>query len=70
MGLCSNIFGGAWSEITITHENMVFIIPKKMDLKEAAAFPIVFGTSHVAISHRAKLKKGEFLLIHGGKYNY
>ena len=30
-----------------------------------AAFPVVFGTSHVALWHRARLRAGETLVVHG-----
>lgn len=36
-----------------------------MSFVEAAAFPVAYGTSHVALSHRAKLKEGETLLVLG-----
>jgi NADPH2:quinone reductase len=31
----------------------------------AAAFPIAYGTSHLALKHRGRLKKGETLVVHG-----
>jgi NADPH2:quinone reductase len=36
-----------------------------MDFKTAAGFAVTYGTSHVALAHRGKLKAGETLLIHG-----
>ena len=36
-----------------------------MSFDEAAAFPVAYGTSHVALSHRARLAKGETLLVLG-----
>src|SRR3546814_9486771 len=36
-----------------------------MDYVAAAAFPIVYGTSHLALTHRVTLRKGEVLLVHG-----
>lgn len=34
-------------------------------LLSGAAFPVVFGTSHVALWHRARLQAGETLVVHG-----
>src|SRR3546814_12281446 len=36
-----------------------------MDYVAAAAFPIVYGTSHLALTHRVTLREGEVLLVHG-----
>jgi NADPH:quinone reductase len=38
-------------------------VPKGMSFEQAAAFPIVYPTSHAALVHRGRLKKGETLLI-------
>lgn len=40
-------------------------IPEGMTYEQAAGFPIVYGTSHVGLEHRANLKAGETLLVHG-----
>jgi NADPH2:quinone reductase len=40
-------------------------IPDSMSLPEAAAFPIAYGTSHLALAHRAQLQAGETLLVFG-----
>jgi len=40
-------------------------IPKGMSLAEAAAFQVAYGTSHVALDHRARLQPGETLLVLG-----
>ncbi|PJF21783.1 MAG: hypothetical protein CUN56_09300 [Phototrophicales bacterium] len=39
--------------------------PDNMDDVTAAAFPIAYGTSHVALKYRANLKVGETLLVYG-----
>jgi NADPH2:quinone reductase len=36
-----------------------------MDYAAAAGFPIAYGTSHLGLVHRAALKAGETLLVHG-----
>lgn len=41
------------------------VLPAAMPFAEAAAFQIAYGTSHVALSHRARLQPGETLLVLG-----
>ncbi len=57
-------FGG-YSEQVVTHENDVYVIPDSMDYVSAAAFPIVYGTSHVGLKYKLNLKVGETLLVNG-----
>jgi len=40
-------------------------IPDVMPLDHAAGFMVAYGTSHVALTHRARLKEGETLLVLG-----
>jgi NADPH2:quinone reductase len=40
-------------------------LPDAMTHEAAAAFQIAYGTSHLALSHRAKLQPGETLLVLG-----
>ncbi|MDP2062544.1 MAG: NADPH:quinone oxidoreductase family protein [Phaeovulum sp.] len=40
-------------------------LPATMSFAEAAAFQIAYGTSHLALSHRARLQPGERLLVLG-----
>ena len=40
-------------------------IPDAMSFEQAAAFQIAYGTSHVALEHRARLQPGETLLVLG-----
>ncbi|MBS0126631.1 NADPH:quinone oxidoreductase family protein [Thetidibacter halocola] len=40
-------------------------LPDGMDFVTAAAFQIAYGTSHVALDHRARLQPGETLLVLG-----
>jgi NADPH2:quinone reductase len=56
--------GGYAEEIVVAHDR-VFRIPDSMDFIAAAGFPIVYGTSHVALVRRAALKTGEWLLVTG-----
>lgn len=40
-------------------------VPEAMPFEEAAAFQIAYGTSHVALDHKARLHPGETLLVLG-----
>jgi NADPH2:quinone reductase len=40
-------------------------IPDGMTFVEAAGFPIAYGTSHLALTHKARLKAGETLFVTG-----
>ncbi len=40
-------------------------LPDRMSFEEAAGFQIAYGTSHLALSHRAALQPGETLLVTG-----
>jgi len=43
-----------------------FAIPDGMPFETAAAFQLTYQTAHIALVHRARLKSGEFLLVHAG----
>ncbi|MEB8385871.1 NADPH:quinone oxidoreductase family protein [Rhodobacteraceae bacterium KMM 6894] len=40
-------------------------LPDSMDFVEAAAFQVAYGTSHLALEHKAQLRAGETLLVLG-----
>jgi NADPH2:quinone reductase len=40
-------------------------LPDTMTFAEAAAFQVAYGTSHVALDHKARLQPGEILLVLG-----
>ena len=40
-------------------------VPDAMSFEHAAAFQIAYGTSHIALDHRARLQPGETLLVTG-----
>lgn len=56
---------GGYAEIAAAHEADVITIPEAMDFETAATFPVVYLTAHLALSHRARLERGEVLLVHG-----
>lgn len=56
---------GAFGEETVTTAERVYRRPAGMDAATAAAFPIVYGTSHMGLTTRAGLRAGETLVVHG-----
>jgi NADPH2:quinone reductase len=56
---------GAFAEEVVADASDVFAIPEGMDFATAAAFPVAYGTSHLALTVRGGLKAGETLLVLG-----
>src|SRR3546814_4457418 len=57
--------GGGYAEEVVARSSDVTLLPPGMDWATAAAFPVVYATSHLALRHRAHLEAGEVLLVHG-----
>lgn len=58
-------FGGGYAEEVVVNAEAIVPIPDSMEFVTAAAFPIAYGTSHFALTHRGHLKPGETLLVLG-----
>ncbi len=58
-------FGGGYAEEIVVDADAVVPIPDAMDFVTAAAFPVAYGTSHFALTHRGHLQPGETLLVLG-----
>jgi NADPH:quinone reductase len=56
---------GAYAEEVVVDAGRVYKIPATMNFATAAGFPVTYGTSHGAFDWRARLKQGEWLLVHG-----
>lgn len=56
--------GGMAEEVAV-EASAVLPIPAAMDYVTAAGFAVAYGTSHLALAHRANLRAGEVLLVHG-----
>lgn len=56
---------GGLAEMAIAPANRVVAIPAAMPFTDAAAFSIAYGTSHLALDHKARLQPGETLLVLG-----
>ena len=56
---------GGYAEQVAVDVGRCVPMPASMPWNDGAAFPVVFGTSHVALCHRARLRPGETLVVHG-----
>ncbi len=56
---------GGLAEFGCFPANRCLPIPETMPFEHAAAFMIAYGTSHLALTHRARLAAGETLLVLG-----
>ena len=56
---------GAFAEEICVEENKLTKIPNDMDFVIAASMSLTYGTSAYALFQRAKVKKGDTVLIHG-----
>ena len=56
----------ACAEYMLVQPEATFLMPDSMPFEAAAAFQLTYQTAHVALVHRARLKAGEFLLVHAG----
>lgn len=57
--------GGGLAEFGCFDARRCLPIPDAMSFEVAAGFQIAYGTSHVALDHRARLQPGETLLVLG-----
>src|SRR5580693_5104259 len=57
--------GGGYAEEIVVNAAAVVPIPDAMDYATAAAFPVAYGTAHLALTHRGHLRPGETLLVLG-----
>ncbi|KAK1311610.1 hypothetical protein QJS10_CPA07g01359 [Acorus calamus] len=63
--VCSFASLGSFAEFIVADEKDLFLVPDGCDLVAAGALPVAFGTSHVALVHRAGLSPGKVLLVLG-----
>lgn len=56
---------GGLAEIGCFPVSRLVTLPPAMPFTDAAAFQIAYGTSHLALDHRARLRLGETLLVLG-----
>jgi NADPH2:quinone reductase len=58
--------GGAFAEYSCAPATSTFAIPESMSFEQAASIPIVYQTSYFAMTHRHRIREGEWLLVHAG----
>jgi NADPH2:quinone reductase len=62
----ANNLWGAFAEKMAAPDLSLFAIPDAMSDDEAASLLVTYQTSYFALVHRAALRAGEVLLVHGG----
>lgn len=56
---------GGFAEEVVVPATMTLPMPSNMSYEHGAGFPLVYGTSHIALAHRGNLQAGETLLVLG-----
>jgi NADPH2:quinone reductase len=57
--------GGCFATRLAVDADRVVAVPNNMDYVTAACFPVVYGTSHFALTYRGRLQSGETLVVTG-----
>jgi NADPH2:quinone reductase len=67
-GLAGGVLGlqGTLAEYTVVDADLLAIKPKNLSMKEAAGIPLVVLTAWEGLIDRAKVKKGDKVLVHAG----
>ncbi|KAG5379676.1 hypothetical protein IGI04_027518 [Brassica rapa subsp. trilocularis] len=63
--VCSFAALGSYAQFIVADQSLLFLVPEGCDMIAAAALPVAFGTSHVALVHRARLTSGQVLMVLG-----
>ncbi|MGR3278035.1 NADPH:quinone oxidoreductase family protein [Acaryochloris marina NIES-2412] len=56
---------GAFAEQAVVPAAHILPLPENIEFATAAAIPVMYGTAHIALTHRAQLQPGETLLVTG-----
>lgn len=56
---------GAFAELAVVPVDRLLVLPDSMNSATAAGFQIAYGTSHLALVHKAALQPGETLFVTG-----
>ena len=62
VALCAT---GGYAEAVTAPAAVTIRIPDTMPYETAAGFMVAYGTAHIGLEHRAGLRRGETLLVHG-----
>src|SRR4051812_42915380 len=57
---------GSFATHTSSIHTMVKRIPQHLSMEEAASIPIAFQTAWISLVEKARIRKGESVLIHAG----
>jgi NADPH2:quinone reductase len=57
---------GSHAELRAVAARTAWVIPKGMDVKQAAAIPVPFGTAHDCLFEFGRMQKGEIVLVQAG----
>lgn len=63
--VCSLAAVGSFAQFIVADETHLWRVPDGCDLVAAGALPVAYGTSHVALVHRAQLGPNHVLLVLG-----
>ena len=63
--ICAFMGHGGLAEQAIVPVRSLAVVPDSMTVDVAAGFQVAYGTSHVALAHRAALAEGENLVVFG-----
>ena len=63
--LMATMMYGGFAEEVVVPQASALPMPENMSYETRAGFPLVYGTAHVALSHRARLQADETLLVLG-----
>jgi NADPH:quinone reductase len=64
--VCALIAGGGYAQYAVAPAVQCLPVPPSLTLEEAAAIPETFFTVWLNVFERARLQRGETLLVHGG----
>lgn len=56
---------GGLAGVAVAREADVLAMPERLSFPAAAAFPLVYGTAHLGLTHRAGIRSGEVLVVTG-----
>jgi NADPH:quinone reductase len=56
---------GAYAELVLSNESQVHPLPKNVSFQQGAAMGVPYVTAYRALFHKAEIKPGESLLVHG-----
>jgi NADPH2:quinone reductase len=56
---------GAFAELALTPEGVVFAIPDEMSFEAGAGYVVNYQTAHLGLLRRGRLTAGEVVLVHG-----